>query len=130
MVLPFMTFDWKMKTILVAEDEPANFLFIEKIIAPTQAKIIRAKNGSEAINYVENNTNIDVILMDIYMPEIDGFEAAKIIKKINPNLPIIAQTFYNDEIDKEKVQKSSFDNFISKPININKLLIVLDKYLK
>ena len=125
-----MTFDWKTKTILVAEDEPANFLFIEKILAPTQAKIIRAKNGNEAINIAKENSLVNVILMDIYMPEIDGFEAAKTIKKLNPNLPIIAQTFYESEIDKEKVKNASFDHFISKPININKLLIILDKYLK
>ena len=120
-----MTFDWKMKTILVAEDEPANFLFIEKIITPTQATIIRAKNGYEAISIVKENSNID-----IYMPELDGFEAAKSIKELKPDLPIIAQTFYESEIEKGKVENSSFDNFLSKPININKLLIILDKYLK
>ena len=125
-----MTFDWKTKTILVAEDEPANFLFIEKILGPTDATIIRAVNGNETVNIVKENNNIDIILMDIYMPEMDGFEASKTIKKIKPDLPIIAQTFYENEIDKEKVQNASFDNFISKPININKLLIVLDKYLK
>lgn len=125
-----MTFDWKTKTILVAEDEPANFLFIEKILNPTEATLIRAENGDEAVNIAKENDNIDVILMDIYMPVIDGFEAAKEIKRIKPNLPIIAQTFHENRIENEKVQNASFDSFISKPININKLLIVLDKYLK
>ena len=125
-----MTFDWKTKTILVAEDEPANYLFIEKILSATNATIVRAVNGSEAVDIAKENSDIDVILMDIYMPEIDGFEAAKLINEIRPNLPIIAQTFYESQLDKERVQNASFDSFISKPININKLLVVLDKYLK
>ena len=125
-----MELDWKTKTILVAEDEPANYLFIEKILSSTQATLIRAKNGIEAVNIVKENSNIDIVLTDIYMPEMDGFEAATIIKDLKPNMPIIAQTFYESEMDKEKVNKACFDSFISKPININKLLVVLDKYLK
>ena len=123
-----MDFNWKSKTILVAEDEAANFLFLEKILSPTDVNIIRAENGSEAVDIINTN-NIDLVLMDIVMPEVDGFEAANIIKEKHPDLPIIAQTFYDNDIDKEKVDNSKFDSFIRKPININKLLIVIDKYL-
>ncbi len=123
-----MIFNWKLKTILVAEDEDANFLFLEKILSSTNVKIIRAENGNEAVDII-NNSDIDLVLMDIVMPEVDGFEAADIIKKKHPDIPIIAQTFYESDIDKEKVENSKFDSFIRKPININKLLIVIDKYL-
>jgi CheY-like chemotaxis protein len=125
-----MNFNWETKTILIAEDEPVNFLFIKKILEPTKATIIKADNGEKAINIVKENNNIDIVLMDIYMPEVDGFEATKEIKKINPDLPVIAQTFHNKEINKEKIQNASFNDFIDKPINVSKLLIILDKYLK
>jgi len=125
-----MTFNWEAKTILIAEDEPINFLFLKKILEPTKATIIKADNGKKAIDIIKENKNIDIVLMDIYMPEIDGFEATEIIKKENPELPVIAQTFHDNKIDKEKIQNASFDDFINKPINVSKLLMIIDKYLK
>ena len=125
-----MTFDWSSKIILVAEDEPANFLFIEKILSPTQATLLRVENGSDAVNLIKENQSIDLVLMDIYMPEMDGFEASEQIKIIRPELPIIAQTFYDSQIEKEKIEHAKFDDFIRKPININKLLVILEKHLK
>lgn len=125
-----MTFEWNSKTILIAEDEPANFLFIEKIIKPTQASIIRAENGNDAYQFAIENNEIDLVLMDIYMPGMDGFEAAEKIKVQKPDLPIIAQTFYEHQIDRDKMEQAPFDAFIRKPININKLLAILEKHLK
>lgn len=125
-----MQYNWHNKTILVAEDEPANFLFIEKILKPTQALILRAETGEEAIELIKGNANIDLVLMDIYMPGMDGFETTEIIRQLRPNLPVVAQTFYETQIEKEKVENAKFNDFISKPININKLLIIMQKYLK
>jgi two-component system, cell cycle response regulator DivK len=125
-----MSLNWSNKTILVAEDEATNFLFVEKIIKPTQAQIIRAENGSDALSIVNKNKEIDLVLMDIYMPGMDGFEAAEKIREIRPDLPIIAQTFFESQIENEKIENASFDAFIRKPININKLLAILEKYLK
>jgi CheY-like chemotaxis protein len=125
-----MTFDWNTKTILIAEDEPANFLFIEKIVSSTGVKLIRAESGHDAISIIRENPQIDLVLMDIYMPGMDGFEATKQIREIRPELPIVAQTFYENQIEKEKVLNAQFDDFISKPININKLLAIMEKYLK
>lgn len=125
-----MTFDWNTKTILIAEDEPANYLFIEKIVSSTNVKLIRAESGTEAISLIKENPQIDLVLMDIYMPGMDGFEATKQIRQIRPELPIVAQTFYENQIEKEKVLNAQFDDFISKPININKLLAIMEKYLK
>ena len=125
-----MMFDWSSKTILIAEDEPANYLFIEKIVTPTQVNLIRAESGPEAIKFIKEFPQIDLVLMDIYMPGMDGFETTKQIRLIRPELPIVAQTFYENQIEKEAVQNANFDDFISKPININKLLAILEKYLK
>jgi len=125
-----MTFDWNTKTILIAEDEPANYLFIEKIVRSTEVNLIRAESGIEAIALIKENPQIDLVLMDIYMPGMDGFEATKQIKQIRPELPVVAQTFYENQIEKDKVINAQFDDFISKPININKLLAIMEKYLK
>ncbi len=125
-----MDFNWQGKVILIAEDELANFLFVEKIFEGTKVSIIRAHDGSEAIDFVLNNSNIDLVLMDIYMPNVDGFEATKIIKEMKPNLPVIAQTCYDKDIDIKKIEQAQFSAFIRKPININKLLVVVEKYLK
>ncbi len=125
-----MTQDWSNKIILIAEDEPANYLFLEKIIKTTQALIIRAENGSEAIEHATKNPSIDLVLMDIFMPDVDGFAAAKKIKSIRPDLPIVAQTFYQQEMDAEKYEEAGFNAVIRKPININKLLAVLERFLK
>ncbi len=125
-----MIFDWSSKTILIVEDEPANFLFIEKILGSTNSTLLRAENGNEGIKMVKENDAIDLVLMDIYMPGMDGFEATYQIRKIRPELPVIAQTFYENQIEKEKVQNAHFDAFISKPININKLLVTLERFLK
>lgn len=124
-----MTFDWSTKNILIAEDEPANYLFIEKIIQSTNANLIRAHNGQEAVEEIEKNGNIDLILMDIYMPGMDGFEATEVIRKIRPEIPIIAQTCYESQIEREKLEAALFNDFIKKPININKLLVLVEKYM-
>ncbi len=124
-----MTFDWSNKNILIAEDEPANYLFIEKIIKSTNANLIRAHNGQEAVEELERNENIDLVLMDIYMPEMDGFEATAAIRKIRPEVPIIAQTCYESQIEREKLEKTQFNDFVKKPININKLLVLVEKYM-
>jgi two-component system, cell cycle response regulator DivK len=125
-----MTFNWKNKVILVAEDEPANYLFIEKIVHPTHATLIRAMNGAEAVEMVSVNPKIDMVLMDIYMPGVNGFEAALKIREIRPELPIVAQTCYENQIARDKVELSCFDDYVRKPININKLLVIIEKHLK
>ncbi|RLD63757.1 MAG: response regulator [Bacteroidetes bacterium] len=124
-----MNYNWSDKTILIAEDIDANFLFLEKILQDTRVKIIRAINGKEAIDIYKNNQNIDLILMDIRMPEIDGFDATKEIKKINNNVPIVVETAYNIENGKKMGKESGCDDYIVKPININKLIAVINKFI-
>ncbi len=107
--------DFKGKTILIAEDEEINFLFIETLIIPTGAKVIHAWNGRQAIEFVKE-MKVDLILMDIKMPIMDGFEATREIKKTHPSLPIIAQTAYALGDDRIHCFEAGCDEYLSKPI--------------
>jgi signal transduction histidine kinase/ligand-binding sensor domain-containing protein/ActR/RegA family two-component response regulator len=110
-------------TIVVAEDEPDNFRLIERLLRKTGATIFWAKNGKEAVDYFINNSvdNECLVLMDIKMPVMNGFEACAIIKKLNKKVPIIAVTAYAQAEDRDKIMNNYFDDYISKPINPEKL---------
>jgi CheY-like chemotaxis protein len=123
-----MQLDWSSKTILIAEDVESNFLFLEEVIQKTGAKILWATNGKEAVEMFIAN-KIDLILMDIQMPHMNGFEATRIIKEKNPNIPIISQTAYAMSEDRTKSLNAGCDDYISKPIPSKKLLELLAKYL-
>lgn len=104
------------KVILVAEDEEINWFFIEQVLSRYNYKLIRVENGKEAVDICKNNNNIDLVLMDIKMPIMNGYEALEEIRKFNPKLPVIAQTAYALPNDIEKM-KLVFDDYITKPIN-------------
>lgn len=116
------------KTILVAEDEEINFLFIETLLQPTGAKILHAWNGQQAIDLVKQN-GVDLILMDIKMPIIDGYEATSHIKKLRPDLPVIAQTAYALGDDRVLCFDAGCDDYLSKPIRKNLLYSILNKLI-
>jgi signal transduction histidine kinase/ligand-binding sensor domain-containing protein/CheY-like chemotaxis protein len=116
------------KTILVAEDEDNNFALIKAILSDSNIIITRALNGLEAVEKCKSE-HIDIVLMDIKMPEMDGFEATKHIRSINIDLPVIAQTAYAHEKDKKRALESGFTDYIPKPIVRNTLLTLLGKYL-
>ncbi len=115
------------KTILVAEDDNINFLLIQKMLASNKHTIIRAKDGQEAVDICTINPAIDLVLMDIKMPVLDGYQAFALIHKLRPDLAIIAQTAYSSQADEEKIKQSGFTDYISKPINKEKLFEILDK---
>jgi len=104
------------RIILVAEDEDINWYLIEQVLSRYNYKLIRAENGLEAVEFCRDNKHIDLVLMDIKMPVMNGFDALEEIKKLNPKLPVIAQTAYALSGDVEKI-KSVFDDYITKPIN-------------
>lgn len=120
--------NWSSKIILIAEDVESNFLFLEEVIRKTGAKVLWAKNGQDAIDTFNNN-KVDLVLMDIQMPKMNGFEATKIIKKINPNIPVISQTAYAMSEDRTKSLHAGCDDYISKPISSQKLLDLLSTYI-
>ncbi|MBN2520078.1 MAG: response regulator, partial [Bacteroidales bacterium] len=121
--------DWSKKTILVAEDEQENFILLQNILNKTNANILLAKNGEEALQLVKDKKNIDIILMDLRMPVMDGIESAKEIKKINKNIPIIGITAYTYSIDKEKLLDSGFSEIVTKPLKSNQFISFLMNYL-
>lgn len=115
-------------TVLVAEDEEFNYRLIEEILGSMDIKSLHAKNGQEAIDIFKTNSTIDLILMDIKMPVITGYDAAKIIKGINPDFPIWAQSAYAMEHEIEKYN-DVFDDYLTKPIHDDLLISKLKKYL-
>ncbi len=125
----FDKYDFTGKKILIAEDERTNYLFLEALLKRTNATLIWAETGKTALEAVQNNNDIDVILMDIKMPEMNGYEATSAIKSIYPNLPIIAQTAYALAGEKEKILNAGCDDYLSKPIMGKILLEKIDKFL-
>lgn len=105
--------------VLIAEDNESNFILYENMLG-SNYEIIHAWNGEEAVDLYEKS-NPDIILMDINMPKMDGYEATAEIKRINPNVPIIAVTAYAFATDKERMLESGFNGYVSKPINLAKL---------
>lgn len=114
-------------TILIAEDEYSGYELISELFADTQIILLYAENGQEAIDLCRANSSIDLILMDIKMPVMDGYTAAKMIKTFRPSLPIIAQTAFALQRDKERYI-GVFDEYITKPIDENELFQKMNKY--
>lgn len=114
--------------ILVVEDDSASSIYLNKLLSKFEPDILNAKNGKEALELFKNN-NIDLILMDIRMPTMDGFTATKLIKEIKPDMPIIAQSAYasNEEI-REYLQH--FDDYITKPFDLKSISNILNKFLE
>jgi CheY-like chemotaxis protein len=107
--------------VLVAEDEEVSWFFIKQVLSKQKMKVIRAKDGREAVELCKKHQGIDVVLMDINMPEMNGYEALAEIRKLNPGLPVIAQTAYAlSEVLKRL--KDSFYDYVTKPID-RKLLL-------
>ena len=120
----------KNKIILVAEDEESNFFLLKTQLRNTGVTLLRAKNGLEAIQkFKENEHQIDLVLMDIQMPEMNGYESMKKIKQIAKNTIIIAQTAHAMADDQKKMQEAGFDDYISKPITKQKITNLLNKHL-
>jgi len=117
------------EVILIAEDDNINFLLFQKMMQHKKYTIIRAINGQEAVDICLNNPNINLVLMDIKMPLMNGFEALEQILPIRPNLPIIAQTAYSSSEDKIKIEEAGFIDYITKPLNRERLFELIDKYL-
>ena len=122
-------FDINNKTILVAEDEDDSYTLIENILSGSNVNLIRAVDGIDAIDKCKQIKNIDLILMDMRMPEMTGFQATKEIKTFLPDIPVIAQTAYAIAGDKEKVLESGCDDYISKPLNPKLLREKIFKWL-
>ncbi len=108
----------------MAEDEPNNYMLIEKILQTTESEIIWAKNGREAVEFIRKHPKINncIVLMDIKMPVMNGIQANEEIKKINKHIPVIAVTAYAYANDKVEIMKHGFSDYIVKPLKPQRLI--------
>ncbi|MGE0021915.1 MAG: response regulator [Draconibacterium sp.] len=119
----------QQKTLLVAEDEDSNFMLLEELLSGLNSNILRAVNGLEAVEICKSNRQIDLVLMDIKMPVMDGYEATRQIRNFLPVLPIIAQTAYTSEVDRNKALVCGCNDFISKPFKRDSLISKVNNLL-
>ncbi len=124
-----MSYNWKNKTILIAEDSEMNFILIKKSLEVSGAEILWAKNGEELVESVKKGNGIDLILMDISMPKMDGYAASKALRNEGYNVPIIAQSAFSAEEEKDKIIEAGCNDFIAKPINKEELLEKIDSLI-
>ena len=115
--------------ILLVEDDQLNMLLLRKLLIPTGAHLLKANTGKEAIRLFEKENKIDLVLMDMKMPEINGFEATRTIKSNYNNIPIIAQTSFSFSREKRKTLEAGCDGIITKPYNKRKLYKLMEFYL-
>jgi PAS domain S-box-containing protein len=119
-----MAYTWTGKTILVAEDDATNKILIEAILKSTGARLLFADSGQSVLDCLKQNPGLDLIVMDVRMPGLNGLEATKIIRQTHPQLPILAQTAFAFEHDRQKALASGCNDYISKPF---KKIQLLDK---
>ena len=118
------------KTILIAEDDNSNFILLEALLSGLELTFLWAKNGIEAIELCETNPQIDLVLMDMSMPGLDGFEATKRIREFRPYLPVIAQTAYSTPYDKGKAIACGCIDFITKPYKKELLIAKIKAHME
>jgi len=121
--------DWRNKVILIAEDEEVNYIFLNELLSATGVTLLWAKDGGQAVELVNTIKKIDLILMDIKMPVMNGYAATMEIRQINPKLPVVAQTAYAFSEDRQKAESAGCNDYITKPINDKELFGILEKYL-
>ncbi len=127
---PDMPLNLEGHQILIAEDVEDNFHLLYNNLKSFKCSLFWAKNGKEAIDTLRDNKNISLILLDIRMPIMNGIEAAKILKRMRPDIPIIAQTAYAMDGDNQKALDAGCDDYISKPIQMNQLLRKIQVLIK
>ena len=125
----FKDFVWEEICILIVEDNYVSFKLLEVMLRKTGVKILHADDGQKAVDMVKNHSEIDIVLMDIQLPVLNGYESTQEIKKIRPELPVIAQTANAMEKDKLECLNAGCCDYVTKPINFETLLQIIDNYL-
>jgi len=121
-------YNWTERKILVVEDNDINYLVLQNMLKSTQVQLVWAKGGRMAVEICKSSRNINLVLMDIMIPNFDGIEATKKIKELRPDLPVIMQTAYPSRENKKKSQKAGCSEFLEKPINRKELFAAISKY--
>ncbi len=121
--------NWSGKSILIVDDLKTIFDYFKLAVSRTGVKLFWAANGQKAIEYVKKNPEINLVLMDVNMPGMNGYEAGKKIKEIKPELPVIVQTAYVLDESEQKALQMGMDGYISKPIRLNRLMELLNAFM-
>lgn len=117
------------RTILVAEDEKSNYQLLEMLLKNANVNLIHAETGAEAVDLCKSDLKIDLVLMDMKMPVMDGYEATSIISKLRPGLPIVAQTAYAEGNDRSKAMAAGCCDLLAKPFNRTQLYDIITRNL-
>ncbi len=120
---------WNGKKILIVEDDEVSSILLEELLEETKMDLLFAKTGKIAISEFNKTPGISLVLMDLQLPEMDGFDTLEVIRSIDPNIPIIAQTaFYTSDMQL-KCEQAGFNDFISKPLSIEELIDKITPFL-
>lgn len=122
-------YDWSDKVFLIVEDNKNNYELLETFLKKTKANIIWVKDGRDAVNTCRERKDIDLVLMDIQLKTLNGFDATRQIREFDKDIPIIAQTAYAMIDDREKSLRAGCTDYISKPIRKKTFLSTIDKYV-
>jgi len=120
---------WAGKVILVVEDDEISLEFLKELLEPYKVKLLLADNGQKAVDLCRENLEVALVLMDVQLPVMNGRESMKEIRKIKPDLPIIAQTAFAMSGDRERYLRDGFNAYISKPINVQELIGLIEKFI-
>jgi PAS domain S-box-containing protein len=123
-------YDLTGKTILIVEDDLISMTYLEELLIGTKASILKAFNGEKAVEIFKNNANIDIVLMDVYLPKMSGNDATREIKKINAEIPVVMQSAYALPSDKKESFKYGCDDYITKPIDPRLLMFTIKKFMQ
>jgi len=115
--------------ILIAEDDQVSFAYLNELLRHWNAQIVQAQNGIQALDAVRQDPDIALALIDIKMPLMSGYDAAREIRKLRSDLPLIAQTAYALNEERIHILEAGFDDYLTKPIRREELLQALRKYL-
>jgi len=124
-----ITKGWVGKVILVVEDDDISMEFLKELFEPYKITLLLASNGQTAIDFCKSEAKIDLVLMDVQLPILNGKESMKQIKILHPDLPVIAQTAFAMAGDREFYINEGFDDYIAKPINVQELISIIDRFI-
>jgi CheY-like chemotaxis protein len=122
--------NWRDKTILIVEDDHINYQLLEVVLKRTGVNLLHAVTGMDAVRFCQEQPKIDLVLMDVQLPEMNGFEAIRLIKQSQPNIPIIVQTANSMNEEKTRAEEAGCQGFMTKPISLNKFMSEVDRFMQ
>ena len=121
-------FDFSKQVVLVVEDNQISFKLIHAVLKQVKANVVHAANGKKAIEACSTDAHFDLVLMDMQMPEVDGLEATRQIKRIRPGLPIVATTANTYDENAMACKEAGCDGFLTKPLQFRKMFELMQSF--